>query len=108
MTGVVNIDREAGPSGEPDDTLLIHRFRPQHDEGHTVIADYVYASCAGRELLSEQHQLRSANPSMITATLQRAGLRDVRVVNEGSLSHASPHFASIRSRRKPRDTPAVP
>ena len=23
-------------------------------------------------------------------------------------SHASPHFASIRSRRKPRDTPAVP
>ena len=22
--------------------------------------------------------------------------------------HASPHFASIRSRRKPRDTPAVP
>ena len=23
-------------------------------------------------------------------------------------AHASPHFASIRSRRKPRDTPAVP
>ena len=95
MTGAVNIDREAGPSGEPDDTLLIHRFRPQHDEGHTVIADYVYASCAGRELLSEQHQLRSANPSMITATLQRVGLRDVRVVNEGTLSP----FVTGRQRR---------
>ena len=86
MTGAVNIDREAGPSGEPGDTLLIHRFRPQHDEGHTVIADYIYASCAARELLSEQHQLTSANPPMIVAALQRAGLRDVRVVNEGSLS----------------------
>ena len=86
MTGAVNIDREAGPSGEPYDTLLIHRFRPQHDDGHTVIADYVYASCAARELLSEQHQLTSANPPMIIAALRRAGLRDVRIVNEGSLS----------------------
>ena len=86
MIGAVNIDREAGPSGEPDDTLLIHRFRPQHEEGHTVIADYIYASCAARELLSEQHQLTSTSPSMIIAALQCAGLRDIRVVNEGSLS----------------------
>ena len=86
ITGAVNIDREAGPSGEPDDTLLIHRFRTLHDEGHTVIAEYVYASCAARELFSEQHQLISANPSTITIALQRAGFRDVRVVNEGSLS----------------------
>ncbi len=86
MTGAVNIDREAGPSGEPNDTLLIHRFRPQHDEGHTVIADYIYASCAAGELLTEQHQLISASPSMIIPALQHAGLRDVRVANEGSLS----------------------
>ena len=86
MIGAVNIDREAGPSGEPDDTILIHRFRPQHDEEHTVIADYVYASCACRELLSEQHRLTSASPSMIIAALQGAGFRDVRIVNEGSLS----------------------
>ena len=86
MSGAVTIDREDGPSGEPDDTFLIHRFRPQHDEGHTVLADYVYASRAGRELLSEQHQLRSANPSMITAVLRRAEFRDIRVVNEGTLS----------------------
>ena len=94
MTGAVNIDREAGPSGEPDATLLIHRFRPQHDEGHTVIADYIYASCAARELFSEQHQLTSANPSTITAALQCAGYREVRVVNEGSLS---PFVTGVRS-----------
>ena len=94
MTGAVNIDREAGPSGEPDDTLLIHRFRPQHDEGHTVIADYIYASCAARELLSEQHRLTSASPSMIIAALQRAGYRDVRVINEGLLS---PFVTGVRS-----------
>ena len=86
MSGAINIDREAGPSGEPDDTLLIHRFQPQHDDGHTVIADYIYASCAARELLCEQHQLTSANPSMTIAALQRAGLHNVRLVNEGSLS----------------------
>ena len=86
MTGAVNIDREAGLSGEPNDTFLIYRCRPQHDAGHTVIADYVYASCASRELLSEQHHLISANPSMIIAALQRTGFRDVRVINEGSLS----------------------
>ena len=28
--------------------------------------------------------------------------------SHGLHAHASPHFASIRSRRKPRDTPAVP
>ena len=94
MTGAVNIAREAGPSGEPDDTLLIHRFRPRHDEGHTVLADYVYASCAAREILAEQHQLAFANPSMITATLRRAGFRDIRVVNEGSLS---PFVTGVRS-----------
>ena len=94
MTGAVNIDREAGPSGQPDDTLLIHRFRPMHDEGHTVIADYVYASGTALELFSEQHQLTSANPSTITAVLQRAGLRDIRVVNEGSLS---PFVTGVRS-----------
>ena len=37
--------------------------------------------------------------------------RSVRVNRRGQTylkAHASPHFASIRSRRKPRDTPAVP
>ena len=86
MTGAVTVDREPGPSGEPDDTLLIHRFRPRHDETHTVYADYVYVSCAAAELLSERHQLNFASPSAITATLQRGGFREVRVINEGSLS----------------------
>ena len=94
MIGAVNIDREAGPSGEPDDTLLIHRFQPRHDDSHTVIADYVYVSCAGGELLSEQHQLNLANPSLTIAALQRAGLCDVRIINEGSLS---PFVTGVRA-----------
>ena len=37
MTGAVKVDREPGPSGEPDDTLLIHRFRPrQRRNAHGV------------------------------------------------------------------------
>ena len=35
-------------------------------------------------------------------------LAAVGVDADGRKPHASPHFASIRSRRKPRDTPAVP
>ena len=86
MTGAVKVDREPGPSAEPDDTLLIHRFRPQHDEAHTVDADYVYVSCASDELLSERHQLNLANPSVVATVLQRGGFSEVRVINEGSLS----------------------
>ena len=86
MTGAVKVDREPGPSGEPGDTLLIHRFRPRHDEPHTVYADYVYVSVAAAELLSERHQLNFASPSVITSALQRARFREVRVTNEGSLS----------------------
>lgn len=86
MTGAVKVDREPGPSGEPDDTLLIHRFLPGNDETHTVYADYVYVSCAAAELLSERHRLSFANPSWVTAVLQRLGFREVHVMNEGSLS----------------------
>ena len=86
MTGAVTVDREPGPSGEPDDTLLIHRFRPRHDETHTVYADYVFVSCAADELLSERHQLNLANPAVVTAALERVDFRAVRVINEGSLS----------------------
>ena len=44
-------------------------------------------------------------------TLTKHGVKQVDrlLSNRGvDVSHASPHFASIRSRRKPRDTPAVP
>ena len=86
MTGAVKVDREPGPSGEPDDTLLIHRFQPRHDNAHTVHADYIYVNCASDDLLSERHQLNLANPTLVTAALQRRGFREVRVINEGSLS----------------------
>ncbi len=86
MTGAVNIDREPGPSGEPDDTLFIHRFRPLRDAQHLVVADYVYASPAHRELLSEQHQLRFAKPSVIVEALRNALFHEVGVVNSTSIS----------------------
>jgi SAM-dependent methyltransferase len=86
MTGEVNFDRESGPSGEPDDTFFIHRFRPLHDTMHLVIADYVYASRAFRELLSEQHELRFANPSLIADAGRRAGFKGMSAVNASSFS----------------------
>jgi SAM-dependent methyltransferase len=86
MTGAVNIDYEPGPSGEPDDTFFIHRFRPILGAGHRVLADYVYASRAHSEILSEQHDLRFANPSIIADALQCAGFNEIVVVNSPSIS----------------------
>jgi SAM-dependent methyltransferase len=86
MTGAVNVDREPGPSGEPDDTFLIHRFRPLYDFERRVYADYVYVSRTYRELLSEQHELRFANPSIIADALRRAGFQGVSVVDSNSIS----------------------
>ena len=51
-----------------------------------MYADYVYVSCAAAELFSERHQLNLANPSVVTAALQRGGFREVRVINEGSVA----------------------
>jgi SAM-dependent methyltransferase len=80
MTGAVNVDRESSPSGEPDDTFFIHRFRPLHDPEHRVYADYVYANRSYRELLFEQHELRFADPSIVADAMRRVGLHQVRVV----------------------------
>lgn len=80
MTGAVNVDREPSPTGEPDDTLFIHRFRPSYGPEHRVIADYVYANRTHCELLSEQHALSFANPSLVTNRLTSAGFQMVRVV----------------------------
>lgn len=80
LTGAVNIDREPGPSGRPDDTLFIHRFRPIHDNEHQVLADYVYVSGEHRELVYEQHLLRFASPSVVAASLQRVGFVEPRVI----------------------------
>jgi SAM-dependent methyltransferase len=85
MTGAVNIDREPGPSAEPDDTCFIHRFRPLCDAEHRVFADYVYASRTHQELLSEQHELRFANPSFIALAMRRSGF-EVRIRNIESIS----------------------
>jgi SAM-dependent methyltransferase len=86
MTGAVNVDREPGSSGVPDDTCLIHRFRPLHDAENRVMADYVYASREHRELFFESHQLRFANPSVIADALRGSGFQEVVVVNSSSIS----------------------
>lgn len=86
MTGAVNVDVEPGPAGEPDDTYFIHRFRPLHDVEHRVIADYVYASRATGDLLTERHRLRFARPSPIEATLQQGGFTLVAVANASSIA----------------------
>lgn len=86
MDSSVNIDHELGPSGEPDDTFLIHQIRPLRDEDHGVAAQYVYVSCANRELLAEEHTLRFGHPAVIVAAMQRAGFRRTTVVNSASIS----------------------
>ena len=86
MTGIVNIDREPGPFGEPDDTYLIHRFRPLADADHCVLAEYVYASRTHGEILCETHDLQFANASIIADVLRDAGFQRVVVVNSASIS----------------------
>jgi SAM-dependent methyltransferase len=86
MSGVVNIDREPSPSGEPDDTFIIHRFFPQRNSTHRVIADYVYASCAYNELLSEQHVLEFSNPSLIVNALLQSGFRKISAIEIKAVS----------------------
>lgn len=86
MSGAVRVDREPGPGGEPDDTLFIHRFRPLGDAEQGVEADYVYASQALGELLTERHHLRFCDPEMVAEAMRGAGLAGVEVVDAKSLS----------------------
>lgn len=86
MTGAVNVDVEPGPAGESDDTYFIHRFRPLRDVEHRVTADYVYASRVNGDFLTEQHELRLANPQVLANAFDTTGFRNVRVVNSSSIS----------------------
>jgi len=86
MTGAVNVDREAGPSGEPDDTIFIHRFQPLRDVEHRVLAEYAYASIAHADLLTEQHELRFASPELVARAMKPSGFGGVSVVNSNSIS----------------------
>lgn len=79
MTGEVMIDRESGPSGEPEDTYFFHRFRRMPNSSHKIIADYIYASRIYKEMLSEQHILHFANPSIIASALIQSGFESVGV-----------------------------
>lgn len=86
MTGGVNVDVEPGPAGEPGDTYFIHRFRPLRDVEHRVIADYVYASKANGDLLTEQHELQFADPAEIVSCMSRCSFAEISVVKSTSIS----------------------
>lgn len=86
MNGAVRVDREPGPRGEVDDTLFIHRFRPLGGAEQGVEADYVYASQALGELLTERHHLRFCDPGVVVEVMRGAGLVEVEVVDPRSLS----------------------
>lgn len=104
MSGAVRVDREPGPAGEPDDTLFIHRFLPLRDEEQGVYADYVYASQAISDLLTERHHLRFCDPETVADAMRKAGLGEVEIVDPNSLSpfvggrkHHGEHDGSDRS-----------
>lgn len=86
MTGAVKVDREPGASGEPDDTFFIHQFLPLHDANHGAIANYVYASRAYSELVSERHELRFANAAVAADALRCAGFQEVVAFGSNSIS----------------------
>jgi hypothetical protein len=86
MTGKVNIDRERGPSDEPGDTLFIHRFSPQRNSTHRVIADYIYVSKTYNELFSDHHILEFSNPLVITEALLQSGFREVSAIEITAVS----------------------
>jgi SAM-dependent methyltransferase len=86
MTGAVNIDYEPGPAGEPNDTVFIHRFEPLSGDERSFRANYVYASHACGDLLSEQHLLRFASLEIISAALSISQFQNIRIVDESSIS----------------------
>ena len=86
MTGAVTVDREAGPAGEIDDTIFIHRFQPLHDIDVSVHADYVYVSQVLNEFLAEQHVLKFCDPDIVASAMKAVGLKDVTVLHSSSVS----------------------
>lgn len=86
MVGVPRVDKEPGPSGQPDDILFIHRFRPQPGPSAEVLADYIYVGQSAGELLVEQHHLRCCDPELVAQTMREAGLSDVSIVDLMSVS----------------------
>jgi SAM-dependent methyltransferase len=94
MTGTVNIDREPGPSAEPDDTYFVHQFQRASGPDHPVAAHYVYVSRAHGELLCEEHLLKFANPSLITEAMMKSGFEQLSIINPASMS---PFISGIKS-----------
>jgi SAM-dependent methyltransferase len=81
MTGAVNVDVEPGPAGEPDDTYFIHRFRALRDVEHRVVADYVYASKATGDLLTEHHELKFASLLLLKRAFDVGGFQHTYMIN---------------------------
>lgn len=86
MTGTLNTDHEAGPNGEPNDTVFTHQFTPRNNADHGFVANYFYASHALGEQMSESHTLRFADPTLIADALERAGFTSIDIYNPASIS----------------------
>lgn len=75
----VNEDREIGPTGLPDDILLLCRFSPAEGLPAVLTAEYVYACISARELFYEEHTLLGADAYRIAELSKSAGFDELEL-----------------------------
>ena len=80
MDGAVYEDREAGPTGETDDVVLLFQFSATGKDCAT--ARYVYACKSHRELMCEEHKLAVADANRLAKTASEVGF--VNILLQGS------------------------
>ncbi|AKT38404.1 class I SAM-dependent methyltransferase [Chondromyces crocatus] len=71
--------RIPGPNGEPDDVVMLFRFRPAPTEEPSMHAEYVYACKSLNELLYENHLLSMTDAHAFAACAREAGFAQVTV-----------------------------
>lgn len=77
MNGIVHEDREVGPTGEPDDIVLLFRFNAAGQDQAT--ARYVYACKSQGELMWEEHLLTVADAQLLAEEAVAVGFESVRL-----------------------------
>lgn len=74
-------DREAGPTGIPDDISLRFRFRRDPYLMHVILADYSFRCESLEEAFSETHQLSVTNAELVAQSLKVSGFSEVEIWN---------------------------
>ena len=95
--GEVMEDREPGPTGEPDDVVLLYRFARLDGEDLPMCAEYVYACKSMNELLHERHLLRMADVGAVAECAREAGFVGIEVFDSwrrGPLQDSPSPFVS--------------